>query len=252
MRFRVQERSKLEVIPPKFKCDAPIHKQIEPPLPNTPFFMAIIGSAGSGKTSLMINLMTSRQAYKKAFHAVHVVMPEHSVASLKNNVFKKHKRMHDELTLPVLQGVLDQVKEDAKEEYSSLLILDDVTATLKNKELQMLLKKAAYNRRHLRLSIMMLVQTYNAVPLAVRKTFSHFAAFKPRNKKEFSNIWEELLFIPRDVADALLRWLYDEPHTFMFADVGTGDIFRNFDLISYEEKDGAEEDDDDDQEEGNC
>ncbi len=71
--------------------------------------MAIIGSAGSGKTSMMVNLLTTTHAYKKTFHGVHIVMPSHSVASLKNNVFKNHPRMHDELTWSVLDGILESV-----------------------------------------------------------------------------------------------------------------------------------------------
>ena len=48
--------------------------------------------------------------------------------------------MHDELTYGVLHDILESVKEDAEEKYDSLLILDDVTATLKSKELQILFK----------------------------------------------------------------------------------------------------------------
>ena len=64
---------------------------------------------------MMVNLLTSTQAYNKAFHTVHIVMPSHSVASLKNNVFKKHPRMHEELTWSVLDGILESMKEDAEE-----------------------------------------------------------------------------------------------------------------------------------------
>ena len=67
--------------------------------------------------------------------------------------------MHDELTYEVLDDILESVKEDAEERYNSRLILDDVTATLKNKELQTLLIRTIYNRRHYRLSIMILVQS---------------------------------------------------------------------------------------------
>ncbi len=78
--FRIETQSKLQLHSPEFTCDRPIHKQVEPPLPNCPFFMSIIGSAGSGKTSMMVNLPTSTRAYKKAYHIVHIVMPSHSVA----------------------------------------------------------------------------------------------------------------------------------------------------------------------------
>ena len=199
--------------------------------------MAIIGSAGSGKTSMMVNLLTSPQAYKKAFHAVHVVMPSHSVASLKNNVFKRHNKMYDELTFETLDHILETVKEDAEEKYNSLLVLDDVTASLKNNELQKMLKQTIYNRRHYRLSIMVLIQSYNAMPLDIRKTISHFVAYKPRNKKEFTAIFEELIFLDKDTADKLQRYVFDAPYSFMFCDVNTNSIYKKFDLIQI--KDGS-------------
>ncbi len=44
------------------------------------------------------------------------------------------------------------------------------------------------------MSIICLVQIYNAMPLAVRKTINHLASYKPRNKKELPVIWAELVF----------------------------------------------------------
>jgi hypothetical protein len=41
------------------------------------------------------------------------------------------------------------------------------------------------------------LQTYTAAVLAIRKTISHFACYKPRNKKENATIWEELIFLDK-------------------------------------------------------
>ena len=43
--------------------------------------------------------------------------------------------MHGEVTYGVLDDILESVKEDIEEKYNLLLILDEVTATLKAKEL---------------------------------------------------------------------------------------------------------------------
>lgn len=75
--------SDLHVEPPEFKCDDILGKNIEYPLPNTAFAMALIGSAGSGKTSLMVNMLTHKQMYKKTFDHVHLICPANSMASLK-------------------------------------------------------------------------------------------------------------------------------------------------------------------------
>ena len=240
--FSIDKRSSFSLKPPEFSCDQPIHKQIVPPLPCTPFFLTITGSAGSGKTSMLVNLLTSPQAYKKAFHAVHIIMPAHSVASLKKNIFAKHPRMHDELNFATLDRIYEQVIKDSEEKMSSLLIMDDVTASLKNLEIQMLLKKIIFNRRHYRLSIICLVQSYNAMPLAIRKTISHLACYKPRNKKDMSAIWEELVFLDKETGEALQRFVFDKPYSFLFACTDTNKLYKNFDRILIKDQHAPEED----------
>jgi hypothetical protein len=69
---------------------------------------------------MLVYLLTSPQAYKKAFHAVHCTVSAHSVASLKNNIFAKHPRMHDELNIVTLDWIYEQVMKDAEEKMSSL------------------------------------------------------------------------------------------------------------------------------------
>eukprot|EP00873_Tetraselmis_striata_P041137 jgi/Tetstr1/461401/TSEL_006513.t1 len=98
--------------------------------------MCIIGSAGSGKTSLAVNLLTSKQAYKRAFHHVHVVMPPRSVESLKRNVFKSHDKMYPELDYGTLDTIKGRVMESAEKKEYSLLFMDDVTVALKDKDIQ--------------------------------------------------------------------------------------------------------------------
>ena len=61
---------------------------------------------------MIVNLLTSPQAYKKAFHDVHCIIPAHSVASLKKPIFYKHPRMHAELNFLTLYRIYDQVVPD--------------------------------------------------------------------------------------------------------------------------------------------
>ncbi len=96
--------------------------------------------------------------------------------------------MHDELNFATLDRIYETVMKDSEEKMSSLLIMKDVTASLKNFEIQMLLKKIIFNRRYCRLSIICLVQSYNAMPLAIRKTIYHLACYKPRKKRDVSHM----------------------------------------------------------------
>ena len=92
---------------------------------------------------------------------------------------------------------------DGEEKLSNFLIMDDVTASLKNRDVQMLLIQLINNRRHYRLSIICLVQSYNVMPLAIRKTIVHLVCYNPRNKKEMAAIWEELIFLDKETGEAL-------------------------------------------------
>ncbi len=125
-------RSSFSLNPPEFSSDRPIQNQIVPPLPCTPCFMTIIGSARSGKTSMLVNLLPSAQAYKKILYAEICIIPAHIVASLKKNIFQKHPRMHTEVNFDTLDRIYGQVMQVAEEKMSFLLIMDDVTASLKN------------------------------------------------------------------------------------------------------------------------
>jgi hypothetical protein len=193
---------------------------------------------------MLVNLLSSKQAYRKAFHHVHVVMPSHSVASLERNIFKNHDRMYDDLDWSTLDGIREAVKQSAEKEKNSLLVLDDVTAALEDNEIQRVLRDLIYNRRHYRLSIIILVLSYNAMPLGIRKTLSHLFMYKPRNKKGATSIFEELIALPREEAEDVMRFVFDRPYAFMFADTGTGELYKNFDRTGRHDSNAAAEDQD--------
>jgi hypothetical protein len=155
--------------------------------------------------------------------------------------------MHDELNFATLDRIYEQVMRDGEEKLSSLLIMDDVTASLKNLDVQMLLKKLIYNRRHYRLSIICLVQSYNAMPLPIRKTISHLACYKPRNKKEMAAIWEELIFLDRETGEALQRFVFDKPYSFLFACADTNELYKKFDRILIKDHHAPEENEEGDE-----
>eukprot|EP00873_Tetraselmis_striata_P021153 jgi/Tetstr1/441417/TSEL_029663.t1 len=92
------------------------------PLPDKSFFMTLIGSAGSGKTSLMVNMLRSPQMYFQAFKHVHLVMPPHSLASLDVKIFKKRDKTYPDLDWATLDKIHEKTREAADEEEFSLLI----------------------------------------------------------------------------------------------------------------------------------
>lgn len=225
--------------PPGMVCDAPISEKISDPLPKTASFLGFIGAPGSGKSSLMMSMLTNPTMYGKAFHHIFFVCPASSRSSIAGNPWEKHDplKLHDELSAQVLNLVLEFSKVASQEKQHTLLILDDCAAELKNKEVEKLLKRLVYNRRHLRLTIWIMSQSYIAMPLSIRKALSYCIMFRPRNKRETEAIFTELLFFPKEMREAIVNHTFPEgdTHGFLFMNTSTGNIYKRFNLLKFDE-----------------
>ena len=224
-----------KIIAPKFNCDNALG-EIPAPLPCTSFAMCITGNAGSGKTSLLMSLLCARRpnkVYRGVFDHIYFIMPPQSRASLATTLFDDHppEKVFDELTAENLHNILKKCQESAEADENSLLIIDDCTADLKNKEVEKLLRLMIFNRRHNHQSLIILSQNYNQIPLALRKTFSNFICFKPANKKEMESVFSELVFQPKSVADEIMNYVFKEKRDFLFGDAVNGKLYRNFHLL---------------------
>ena len=149
--------------------------------------------------------------------------------SLKNSPFKNHdpEKIFDELNYENLEEVYTRVKNSSEEDQNTLLIIDDMTSDLKNHENLKLFMMLINNRRHLRLSIWILVQSYIAIPLNLRKTISHLVMFKPANKKEYISLFDELLHLPKQLAEDVTQWVFKKNHDFLMVNVQTGALYKN-------------------------
>ncbi len=241
--IRIKKTDKLDIIPPKFLCDYPITKH----LVNYPQFShlnvfnttCLCGRPGSGKTSMLISILNQKdenQIYYKTFHFVYVIMPLQSRLSLKENIFEKHNpsRLFDELNLENLQSIYDEVEQNSLDKKRSLVIYDDCGAQLKQNNIQTLLKKMSYNRRHLKLCQMFLIQSWKSTPLQIRKLYSNLILFKP-SKSEFECIVEETIEQDKDIGEGLIK-LYKEPHDYLFINITTQKIYLNQNRVLIEDE----------------
>ena len=147
----------------------------------------------------------------------------------------------DELTAENIQYVLDYIK-DEPDEYNHCLILDDMTAYLKDKEIAKLINMIMMNRRHLHISIFFLIQDYKSLPDKTRKLCSNILMFKV-NRKSVDAVFEENLDcynVPKLIS-RLLKITFKVKHDFMFIDVENCRLFRNWDeLVINDSRDGEE------------
>ena len=196
----------------------------------------LIGKPRSGKTSLLHSMFQSRSMLRHCYNTVYLVQPVQSGASIENNIFDKlpEDQIFRELTFDNLFEIKMRIDEDAKDGHTSCIIFDDVTAQLKNKATMKLFKELAFNRRHLRLSMYFLVQTYFSVPKEIRRLFSNLFIFKT-SKNEMANIFDEIIELPIDYMRPIMKLVYDQPYQYLFVNTDSNRMFKCFDEIIIEE-----------------
>jgi hypothetical protein len=238
------EEPNYKLEPVKFNVDDTLGAHIKEPFPNQSFFWVIVGKAGSGKTSLLINALSMKKenrVYRRVYDRILLVMPSNSRKSLKNNPLDDLP--DDQLFENMDHTVIDKIKEirsdfdelDKKKKRSrrQLLILDDITAYLKQKENVKTLIELATNRRHLKLSIILLVQFIRAVPRPVRFQITHITFFKPANELDVKIIQEEFVNMKKDLFDDLKRLVFQNAHDFLMIDKNNEVYYKNMQKIIF-------------------
>jgi len=214
---------KIKISKFNFSCDE-IDESIPKPLPQMlNFFMLVCGRPGSGKTSLILNLICKRgKMFNKKFDKVYVFSP--SLLTMKDEPFGElpEEQVHTDLTIQNFNKALEDIAGTGEK---ILFILDDVVNDMKkNMAIQTLLSKALMNRRHLAgaggsTSFIITTQVYNKIPAPIRKTASHIILYHTRNKKEIETIYDELIVLPKDDFYEILKYCFDKRHNFIYIDI---------------------------------
>tara|TARA_R110000803_G_scaffold11657_2_gene34682 strand:+ start:1495 stop:2256 length:762 start_codon:yes stop_codon:yes gene_type:complete len=218
----VEPEDKIVLSKFNFSCDD-IDESIPLPLPRMlNFFMLVCGRPGSGKTTLILNLIAKRgKLYNKKFDKVFVFSP--SLMTMKENPFGDlpEDQVDTELSEEILEGALNDIKDSGEK---VLFILDDVVNDIKKIGVQTLLSKMLMNRRHLcgeggSASFIITTQVYNKIPAPIRKTASHIIVFHTKNKKELDTIFDELIIIPQKDFYEILKYCFDKRNHFLYIDI---------------------------------
>ena len=140
--------------------------------------------------------------------------------------------MYDELNLDTITDIYHKLEMFSKEKETTMLILDDVGASLKNTSIQVILRKIIYNRRHLKVSIFILLQSFMSLPKEIRKLFSNIFMFKP-SKVEFENLFEELFETKKEMALDIMNFVYKNPHDYLMMNIDSQKLYKDFDEIIF-------------------
>jgi GTPase SAR1 family protein len=194
----------------------------EQPLPPKNFAMMLVGSPGSGKTNLMLQLLMSHPTKKNKdkpryyyglFDSIVLISP--SMATLPSSFLKKldDDRTHMKFSDELITDIINNMYEGAN--VNNLLVLDDCIRDLSRSKN---LSKVFLNRRHnASLSIIVTNQKYSLLPLEFRNSLSDIIIFKCSNKNEINRIKDEIMFdLDSSMQDLLLEQAWSEPYSFLY------------------------------------
>lgn len=230
--------------------DHTLCKNIAPPLDviTNGSLILICGSSGSGKTSLLVSLISKtgkkngfKQSFRKCFHKIILCSP--STQTLKKDVFKipedqKYDDFHE--CMEDLEGHLEASKRQGEKDEEvkfNLLILDDVAAALRQyRGNEILLTKLLQNRRHKNLTTIIIVQKWSMIPTGIRSNANVVFLFRPKTMQEQDAITNEILPIARRDNLDLFNFVFDGPHNHLMIDQTLKQshkyrFFKNFDEI---------------------
>ena len=245
MRLIQHEKPKLKL--PEFVVDEPLSKHLEDdPLlkhMNKSFCCAMLSMAGGGKTSLLVALLQTPKKFRKVFHKIYVFMPSGSQDSMKSCPFDclPDDQRFESVTPDNLMEVYNRMQEDSANKRKSLLVFDDVQSYFGDVEVMRILGHIVNNRRHLRCSVFLILQTFNQCPRKVRKAITHMFIWNIV-PDEWDDINKESVMLPKKDWKQLLAYFMkrrrEDPHTFMFIVSQGSRVFIDWDEIHFD----AEED----------
>jgi Cdc6-like AAA superfamily ATPase len=204
------------------------------PLPVKSFLLYIVGSPGSGKTSLMMTLLTSHPTkknkdknlyYFKFFDNIFVISG--SLQTLPNSFLKllpeekKLNKYSDNEMIDIIESLQEGDNDN------NLLVLDDVIKDLNRSKI---LSKIFLNRRHIThnsemegqggLAVIVLSQKFTLLNLEYRNAVSHFILFKTSNASELKRIKEEIMYdLDDDEFNELTKLAWKDKFSFIFVDL---------------------------------
>ena len=161
-------------------------------------------------------------------------MPSNSRASIENDIYGKHlpaDQLFDTLTLDNISGVYSALQENSSEGYNSLIIIDDFQVALKDPEILKVLQKIITKMRHLRTTIFLLQQNFQALAKPLRELASNLIIFN-LGRSQLTKVFEEVIQLHKDKFQEIVDISFKDPHDWILINLNKSrSIYRNFDKL---------------------
>ena len=235
--IKIQVLDKPDLQRVKMTCDNVIHeKLLKYPMIQEAFsttsFNIICGKMGQGKTSLLTSLL--KTVFKKCFESIYVFMPSNSRESIENDIYGKNlppEQLFDTLTRDNLTQVYGEIQDNSKEKYNSLIIIDDFQVSLKDPEIIKVLQKIITKMRHLRTTIFLLQQNFQALAKPLRELTSNILCFNI-GKSQLEKVFDECIQMDKDKYQQLIDVCFKDPHDWILINLHKSrTIYKMFDRV---------------------
>lgn len=223
----------------EFVCDGGIHPKLDEyeftKCFNKHSFTYVVAPPQSGKSNLLNNIFRNKKMFRKCFHHIFYFCP--SSSSLKDDIFGKlpDDQRFMELNEDSLHEVRNKIEGYEKSE-KSCIVIDDCASALKDKDLLRDFQRLIFNRRHIGggVSVIIISQVYNVLPLQLRKMVNNLIVLNPR-LKEFGVMNDEYFNLDPKNVKRVKEFFFDKKYNFMMYCPDENRYFKNFDPATLSE-----------------
>lgn len=213
-------------------------------LPMGSRIFAIIGPKGSGKSSIILSLLTSKKSpFRKYFKNIMLVSPtakyDDKMKPLQEEVAMEGHYWESltEQTAEEITDALNMLNEERdrkgqKKKIQNLIILDDVTHSFPTGRKPSKISSLFTNSRHLKASIWVITHKYTSMPTIFRNQVDALFIFRTNSKMEIE-CFKRDLNCDEDEFERNLQLATEEDHSFLYINLvgGKCKMFKRFDKL---------------------
>lgn len=209
---------------------------LHPDLLHPPFSLLLVGPKGSGKGNCTLRLIFGNQKkkgcqtdhhkfYRHYFDKIYVFSPTWQLdpkmrrCQIPTDQIFEEPEMYTEVISEILEGQVEDIEEEGKEEEDDILmIFSDLAGHKTFADSKGIMNRLAFNHRHYNVSIIIATQSLRQINSTFRNNLSGIILFAGiNNRLELKKIYEEYLgsFTQKE-ATALLNYTFDSPFNFLF------------------------------------
>lgn len=202
---------------------------------------ALIGPKGSGKSSIVLSLLTSKKSpFRGYFNNILLVSPtakyDDKMKPLQEEV-ELEGHYWENLTETTAEEITDCLHEmndsyTGKKKIQNLIILDDVTHSFPTGRKPSQISSLFTNSRHLKTSIWVITHKYTSMPTIFRNQVDCLFIFRTNSKQEIESLKRDIN-CNEDLLEENLKKATEEDHSFLFVNLvgGKCKMYNRFDEI---------------------